>query len=115
MLDDKRKYPRFDCQISSVFSVPEAPVKLAETTVRDISEGGIRFRSNHFIPVRNRLSFNLNIPKKKSIETFLKPAWITEIPRLGQYEIGARFISLSQEDKNILHDWMENQPVSKLL
>ncbi len=115
MLDDKRKYPRFDCQITSTFNVSEAPVKLAETTVRDISEGGVRFRSNHFIPVRNRLSFKVNIPKKKPIEALLKPAWITEIPRVGQYEIGAYFISLSQEDKNIIRNWMEIQPVSRLL
>ena len=115
MPEDKRQHPRFDCQISSIFNVPEAPVKLAETMVRDISEGGVRFRSNHFIPVRNRLSFNLNIPKKKPIEAVLKPAWITEIPRVGQYEIGAYFITLNQEDKKILRDWMEIQPVSKLL
>ena len=115
MLDDKRRFPRIECQITSVFNVPEAPVALAETTVRDISEGGVRFRSNHFIPVRNRLSFNLNLPKKKPIETLLKPAWITEIPHLGQYEVGAYFITLTEEDKNTLRDWMEVQPVSKLL
>lgn len=115
MLDDKRKFKRIECQITSIYNVPDAPVTLAETTVRDISEGGVRFRSNHFIPVRNNLSFNLNIPKKKPIEARLKPAWITEIPHVGQYEIGAYFLTLSYEDKNILRDWMKIQPVSKLI
>ena len=77
---------------------PGRPV-LAETYVRDISEGGIRFRSDRFIPVQNRLYFHLNIPRQRPIIIKTKPAWITELPVVNQYEIGAHFIEPSEEDR----------------
>ena len=107
-LDDKRKYPRAECQISSSFTAPDENGRssLRETTVSDISEGGIRFRTARFIPVRDRLPFNLNPPKRKSTETLVKPAWVTELPHLGQYEIGASFLTLSREDQNLIREML---------
>lgn len=81
---------------------------LAETYISDISEGGIRFRADHFIPVRDRLYFNLNIPSKKPVMITAKPAWITEIPSINQYEIGARFDGLSDEDRAEIRDLVRN-------
>lgn len=109
-LDDKRKHPRAECQISSSFTALDEQGRpgLRETTVSDISEGGIRFRSTRFIPVREKISFSLNPPKKKTIEAFVKPAWVSELPHVGQYEIGANFLTLSQEDQKLIRSMLEN-------
>ena len=72
----------------------------------NISEGGVRFRTNRFIPVQNRLLFRLNVPMKKPIEAIAQPAWIREIPNVNQFEIGAKFLTLTQEDKDIIQDFM---------
>lgn len=77
-----------------------------ETTIRDISEGGIRFRSNRFIPIHDRLAVRMNLSKTKSIEAVIKPAWIRELPNVEQHEFGASFISLSKEDKTRLRDYL---------
>ena len=77
-----------------------------ETTVRDISEGGIRFRSNQFIPIRDCLPMRFNLLKMKPIEAVIQPTWIKELPHVEQYELGASFISLSKEDKMRLHDYL---------
>ncbi len=103
---DKRRYKRVDCDIESSFNNLDGtkPHDIRETTIRDISEGGIRFRSNEFIPIHNRLLFKLDVPKKKSIRAIAKPAWIREVPSLSQYEIGASFQGLSEEDISIIRN-----------
>ena len=77
----------------------------SETVVQDISEGGIRFRASHFIPVQNKLLFKIQIPKHKCIEAVAQPAWIRGVPSVNQYDIGAKFLSLSDEDREIIRQF----------
>ena len=107
METDKRKHSRARCEINSSFKnldIAAAPTP-SETVVQDISEGGIRFRAAHFIPVHNKLLFKIQIPRKKCIEVVAQPAWIREIPSVSQYDIGAKFLSLSDEDREIIRQF----------
>ena len=107
MHEEKRKHPRTRCEIDSSFKnldLAAAPVP-SETVVQDISEGGIRFRVTHFVPVHHRLLFKIQIPKQKCIEAVTQPAWIREIPNLNQFDIGAKFLSLSDEDRGIIRQF----------
>ena len=108
---DKRKYRRAKCEFVSTFkNITRAGAEpLAETTAIDISEGGFRFRSNHFIPVRERLMFKVNIPKRKPIEVIAQPAWIRELPNIGQYDIGGSFLSLSSEDQALIREFLQDK------
>ena len=101
---EKRHYERTSCQIESSFRPldSEGPRPSSDTTVQDISEGGIRFRANRFISVHERLFFRINIPQHKTLEVVAQPAWIRELPSVSQYDIGARFLSLSEEDRQII-------------
>jgi c-di-GMP-binding flagellar brake protein YcgR len=106
---EKRQHARTACEIESSFRrLDQASQGTAETTVQDISEGGIRFRANNFIPVRDRLLFRINIPNHKTIEAVAEPAWIREIPSVSQYDIGARFISLSEADQEIIRRFVQS-------
>ena len=104
MISDKRQHRRVDCEIPCSFRNMDdsGRMVLAETYVKNISEGGIRFRSDRFIPVHHRLFFHLNIPLQKPIAIKTKPAWITEVPSSGQYEVGASFIDLSEDDRTAI-------------
>lgn len=104
---EKREFNRIQCGIDSTFKNldPTAEQPAADTTVHDISEGGIRFRANHFISVHNRLLFKINIPNRRSIEVLAQPAWIREIPHLNQYDIGAKFLSLSDQDRKLIRQF----------
>lgn len=105
---ENRVFKRMGCEIIASFKKVDGDNSFSpeETTVRDISEGGIRFRSNRFIPIHDRLSMRLNLSKTKSIEAVIKPTWIRELPNVEQHELGASFISLSREDKIRLHDYL---------
>lgn len=108
---NKRQHPRAECSINSTYKDLDAVDRsksYGDAVVSDISEGGIRFRVSNFISVRNRLSMFLTPEKSSSLEAIVKPAWIKEIPHLSQFEIGASFISISQEDKRIIQELLAN-------
>ncbi len=104
---DKRQYSRVGCELDSSFRNldAEASKPISETLIQDISEGGIRFRTNHFIPVHNKLLFRIQIPNSKFIEAVARPTWIREIPNLRQFDIGAQFISLTEEDRVVIKEF----------
>ena len=103
MEESKRKFERAQCEIDSSFkSLEQSSRPVSETVVHDISERGIRFRSGDFIPVNHRLLFKINIPNHKTSEALARPAWIREIPSINQYDVGAEFISLSEENREII-------------
>jgi len=106
---EKRQSNRAACEIESAFRSMEAgPGTAEETLVHDISEGGVRFRANRFIPVHDRLLVRLRIPHQKTIEAVVQPAWVREIPSLNQYDIGAKFLSLSDSDRAIIRAFTQN-------
>ena len=101
---DKRRYKRVRCTIPGSFKNLDSARRssLVETTVNDISEDGIRFRANELIPMHQRLQFRLNIPMKKPIDAVVQSSWIKELPHLNQFDIGGRFLTLSDEDKALI-------------
>ena len=103
---ESRVAKRMACEMMASFKKVDGENRfvLEETTIRDISETGIRFRSNQFIPIHDCLSMRLSLSKTKSFETAVKPAWIRELPNVEQYELGASFISLSKEARLRLRD-----------
>ena len=112
---DKRKHPRTRCEIDSSFRNLDLATTSAssETVVQDISEGDIRFRASHFVPVHNKLLFKIQIPRQKCIEAVAQPAWIREVPNMSQYDIGAQFLSLSDEDREIIRQFTSSLPVAR--
>lgn len=112
---EKRKHPRVRCEIDSSFKnldLAAVPVP-SETVVQDISEGGVRFRAAHFIPVHNRLLFKIQIPRQKCIEALAQPAWIREVPGVNQYDIGAKFLSISDEDRETIRRFTSGALVAR--
>ena len=109
---ENRQFERFNCEIGSTFKNLDAASAspVADTVIQDISEGGLRFRANNFVSVHNKLLFKINIPNRKSIEAVAQPAWIKEIPHLNQYDIGAKFLSLSDQDREIIRQFTSELP-----
>lgn len=112
---DKRKHPRTRCEIESSYkSIDVATAAVpSDTLVEDISEGGIRFRASRFVPVHNKLLFKIQIPKHKCIEAVAQPTWIREVPNVNQYDIGAKFLSLSDEDRDIIRQFTSSLLVAR--
>src|SRR3989338_3424954 len=103
-MKDKRSYRRVRCTIPGSFKNLDSArhSSLVETTVNDISESGIRFRANELIPMNHRLQFRLNVPMKKPIDAVVQSSWAKELPHLNQFDIGGRFLTISDEDRALI-------------
>ena len=103
---EKRRFKRAKCQIHAFYqhvgTVGHFP--LIETTIMDISESGVRFRSNECVPTHTRLLLRLDIPKRRVIEAAIQTMWVREIPSTHQYEIGACYEALPERDKSLIRE-----------
>lgn len=85
------------------------------TVTKNLSAGGVRFRSDRFISLACRLVVELNIPQvPKPIRAISKIAWIKKLPVGNDYEVGNQFLEISREDKEVIRDFVkaEEEPQS---
>ena len=101
---EKRRFKRIPCEYEASFTLlgTEQAPSIQEVSVRDLSEGGLRFRSSRFISLREKMLFTLLIPKTKPLRMVATPAWVSELPRLNQFDIGTSFEMVSEEDRGLL-------------
>lgn len=70
------------------------------TLIKDIGEGGIRFISDEFLSLANRLILTLTIPTSaRPIKAISKVAWIKKLPSGDKYEIGNQFLEINRDDR----------------
>ncbi|MDP2913254.1 MAG: PilZ domain-containing protein [Candidatus Omnitrophota bacterium] len=67
---------------------------------RNLSEGGVCFKTTEFISLACRLVVEITIPTSvKPIKAISKIAWIRKLPAGNQYELGNQFLEMAKEDK----------------
>jgi len=57
----------------------------------DISEGGIRFKTDHFIPLNTDVTLQFMLRSKQMVEMTGRIAWIQKVPHCESYEVGLEF------------------------
>src|SRR5262245_21542507 len=99
---ERRRSIRVECEFSSTFRDMDSdnPGRVEVAVVKNISRGGIKIRLDLFVPIQDRLYVYLHLPNHhQTIEVQVRPAWIVELPHLGKFEMGARFLDIRQEDE----------------
>ena len=115
-MNERRQSIRVECELPSRFRNldPAFPSKIADALVKNISRGGVCIRVNEFIPIQCHLYFYLTLPNHETIEVRLVPAWIVELPYLGKYEIGARFVEMSSEQEDAIQSFQYQALLKKI-
>ena len=98
---EKRRFERIESQMPIQYKKLKQP---AEGTVGaisvNISEGGVRFLANEFLPLASRLVIEVFVPAQpRAVKAISKVAWIRKMPEGEQYEIGNQFLDIAREDK----------------
>jgi len=63
-----------------------------DTVGKDISNSGLGFISNEFIPKNSHLVFELHSPwQSEPIQTLAEVVWVSNQPYSERFEVGARF------------------------
>lgn len=109
VINERRKHLRYDIKMPVQYKDLKA---LSEPFIgaltRDMGNGGIRFIGNEFLSLAKRLVLTISLPApSRSVKIISKVAWIRKIPMGDQYEIGNQFLSMSEEDRRELKDFLE--------
>lgn len=108
-LEEKRQFPRLNvhiplrCQYKS-FS------KFNFTLMRDISEGGLKFVSEEFIPPKTDLVLEFKLsPEAEMIKAVAEIVWIQQIRGSDWYRIGIQFLNINPERKKEIARYVETE------
>lgn len=106
---ERRKHQRIESKMPIQYRKLREP---GEGTIGalsvNVSEGGIRFLANEFLPLASRLVVELFLPAQpRPVKAISKVAWIRKVPAGEQYEIGNQFLEVAREDKTQLNGFIQ--------
>ena len=86
-----------------------ASIEGISSITKNLSEGGIRFRTAEFISMACRLILELDIPMfTKPVKAISKVAWIRKSPSGEDYEIGNQFLEMSKKDRELVSEYVDS-------
>jgi len=97
---EKREFPRVPISVPLRYKDFSAkPSGENKSVSRNISQGGISFTTNDFVPLSNRLVLELDIPAfQEPVRAITKIAWIRKLPVGGRYSVGGQFVEIRRSD-----------------
>ena len=109
--DEKRRFRRIEGRFPLKYKdLRKTDEESRGSVSKNLSAGGVRFRSDRFISLACRLVVELNLPTlAKPIKAVSKVAWIKKLPVGDDYEIGNQFLEIARQDKNIIQDFVKGQ------
>jgi len=104
---ERRRFQRIDSNLPVRYkNIRTATVPMGSLT-KNISEGGIRFKTNEFISLACRLVVEITLPTvQRPIKAISKVAWIRKLSSGEQYELGNQFLEISKDDRSLITDYV---------
>jgi len=111
ILEEKRKFRRIENNFPLKYrDLGKSETEFRGTVSKNLSEGGVRFRSNRFISLACRMVVELNLPAiSRPIKAVSKIAWIKKLPVGDDYEVGNQFLEITREDRNIIRNFIKER------
>ena len=108
---EQRKYERVETHIPiRYYKLRDgAGVQGTGSISKNISQGGIRFRTGEFVSMACRLILELDIPVlPKPIKAISKVAWIRKTDSGKEYEVGNQFLEMSRKDTKLVAEYIDS-------
>ena len=75
---------------------------------KDVSAGGLRFETAQFFSHQRRLIIQLLLPGLDApIRSVMQVVWTCKHAHSDQYEIGAQFVEMASQDRNLVASYVE--------
>jgi c-di-GMP-binding flagellar brake protein YcgR len=82
-----------------------------DTISRDLSEGGVRFSAEKFIPTGTRLVVNIALePRSEPVRSVVKIMWAKKQQFSDSYELGCQFMNMEETSKSRINRFISHQP-----
>ncbi len=108
-MEERRKYKRFHKEVKIHFDVLTAMSRAkdiprnGDTVSVDISKGGVLFTTSNPIPLGSSIECQFNLPGyEEPIFAKARVVRVEELPDYHQYDLGIKFIAITQEDEKHL-------------
>ena len=104
---ERRRSIRVECELTITFRDLDSqnPAHIENAVIKNISRGGLKIRVTDFVPIQDRLYISIHLPSHRTVEAQVVPALIVELPHVGQYELGARFVEMRPEDEEAIENF----------
>ncbi|MDB4349579.1 PilZ domain-containing protein [Omnitrophica bacterium] len=114
ILNERRRFPRYSVNVPVQYkNIKTLSDPYVGALTKDMGEGGIRFVGTEFLSLANRLVLTISLPAPaRTIKIITKIAWIRKVPMGDQYEIGSQFLSMSDDDKKELTEFLEKTNIA---
>ena len=89
--DDKRRFSRVEFREAVQYRYPEKS-SLNGSMGYDLSEGGVRFRTEDFIPVQSEVVVNLQLKTEREATLAARVVWVQKIRHADVYHVGCEFL-----------------------
>ncbi len=97
---ERRRWPRVKVNLPLKYrGVGEFNHLPADSETKDISEGGLRFTTERFLPKNARFVVNLNLEDIPGVKAVVRIVWAARDPHTNRYEVGAEFDNIPREAK----------------
>jgi len=108
---ENRKHKRIERRFPLKYKELRQDDLLPKGTIsKNISEGGLRFRSDTFFSMASRLVLELNLPTiEKPIRAISRVAWIKKLPAGDDYEVGNHFVEITREDRESIRGFIDRE------
>ncbi|MBI4845923.1 MAG: PilZ domain-containing protein [Candidatus Omnitrophica bacterium] len=102
---ERRRFVRVSsgCPVQ-IKQVPDSsPIRIHNSMLADISEGGLQLFSFYFYPVRCKFMVEVFLsPITESLKTLAKVVWIEQMPFQERYRVGIEFSNLNEAGRSSL-------------
>lgn len=88
---DNRKFPRAEFRQAVRYRFPEASV-LNGSVGYDLSCGGVRFRTEEFLPVDAQVVVNLSLKTEREATLDARVVWVQKVAHCDTYYVGCEFL-----------------------
>ncbi|MBI4313780.1 MAG: PilZ domain-containing protein [Candidatus Omnitrophica bacterium] len=106
---ERRRHPRLVCHGAGQYRDLLQPNETyAGCITRDVSAGGVGFRTPRRLESDSRLILQLSIPGLSGIvRAIAQVVWAARQPQGDEYEVGAQFVQISPEDRSSVAEYVE--------
>jgi c-di-GMP-binding flagellar brake protein YcgR len=109
--NESRRFPRVTTHIPVKYRklTDAVDAQRTGTITRNISEGGVRFKTDEFISMACRLILELDMPMfTKPVKAISKVAWIRKGRSGDDYEVGNQFLEISKQDRSLVSEYVNS-------
>jgi c-di-GMP-binding flagellar brake protein YcgR len=108
---ERRRYRRLPYSLPLQYrNIDEGSGHFSGGLTKNISEGGIRFVSQRFLPIATNLDLTINTPTSpRPLRATSRVVWIHKAPTGEYYEVGLQFTSIKEEEREAIRRLEEEE------